>query len=155
MKLLNIFEKLYNHPNFNTILLWLIIISIIIFALILFLGLRDKNKEEREALKEEEPEDITFTEIDEKDKIKEDVTFEMPTLTKNLVDFKKNIEEEIENSDNVDIVPENNEKVEEDTKSIKVLDINEIEDTAILNQLFEEDIVAFKEESKESKLETK
>lgn len=155
MKLLNIFEKLYNHPNFNTILLWLIIISIIIFALILFLGLRDKNKEEREALKEEEPEDITFTEIDEKDKIKEDVTFEMPTLTKNLVDFKKNIEEEIENSDNVDIVPENNEKVEEDTKSIKVLDINEIEDTAILNQLFEEDIVAFEEESKESKLETK
>lgn len=155
MKLLNIFEKLYNHPSFNTILLWLIIISIIIFALILFLGLRDKNKEEREALKEEEPEDITFTEIDEKDKIKEDVTFEMPTLTKNLVDFKKNIEEEIENSDNVDIVPENNEKVEEDTKSIKVLDINEIEDTAILNQLFEEDIVAFEEESKESKLETK
>lgn len=155
MKLLNIFEKLYNHPNFNTILLWLIIISIVIFALILFLGLRDKNKEEREALKEEEPEDITFTEIDEKDKIKEDVTFEMPTLTKNLVDFKKNIEEEIENSDNVDIVPENNEKVEEDTKSIKVLDINEIEDTAILNQLFEEDIVAFEEESKESKLETK
>lgn len=155
MKLLNIFEKLYNHPNFNTILLWLIIISIIIFALILFLGLRDKNKEERETLKEEEPEDITFTEIDEKDKIKEDVTFEMPTLTKNLVDFKKNIEEEIENSDNVDIVPENNEKVEEDTKSIKVLDINEIEDTAILNQLFEEDIVAFEEESKESKLETK
>ena len=118
MKLLNIFEKLYNHPNFNTILLWLIIISIIVFALILFLGLRDKNKEEREALKEEEPEDITFTEIDEKDKIKEDVTFEMPTLTKNLVDFKKNIEEEIENSDNVDIAPENNEKVEEDTKSI-------------------------------------
>ena len=155
MKLLNIFEKLYNHPNFNTILLWLIIISIIVFALILFLGLRDKNKEEREALKEEEPEDITFTEIDEKDKIKEDVTFEMPTLTKNLVDFKKNIEEEIENSDNVDIAPENNEKVEEDTKSIKVLDINEIEDTAILNQLFEEDIVAFEEESKESKLETK
>ena len=155
MKLLNIFEKLYNHPNFNTILLWLIIISIIVFALILFLGLRDKNKEEREALKEEEPEDITFTEIDEKDKIKEDVTFEMPTLTKNLVDFKKNIEEEIENSDNVDITPENNEKVEEDTKSIKVLDINEIEDTAILNQLFEEDIVAFEEESKESKLETK
>ena len=79
----------------------------------------------------------------------------MPTLTKNLVDFKKNIEEEIENSDNVDITPENNEKVEEDTKSIKVLDINEIEDTAILNQLFEEDIVAFEEESKESKLETK
>jgi two-component system sensor histidine kinase YesM len=69
--------------------------------------------------------------------------------------IKKNIEEEIENSDNVDIVPENNEKVEEDTKSIKVLDINEIEDTAILNQLFEEDIVAFEEESKESKLETK
>lgn len=152
MKLLNIFEKLYNHPNFNTILLWLIIISIIIFALILFLGLRDKNKEEREALKkEEEPEDITFTEIDEKDKIKEDVTFEMPTLTKNLVDFKRNIEEEIENEENFEVIPEVDEK-EEDTKSIKVLDINEIEDTAILNQLFEEDIVAFEEDEKETKI---
>lgn len=154
MKLLNIFEKLYNHPNFNTILLWLIIISIVIFALILFLGLRDKNKEERESLKEEELEDITFSEISEEDKIKEDVTFEMPTLTKNLVDFKKNIEEEIEKYENVDVSLETAEK-EEDSKSIKVLDINDIEDTAILTQLFEEEIAAFEDEEKESKLEIK
>ena len=153
MKLLNIFEKLYQSPNFNNILLWLIIIAIIVFALILFLGLRDKNKEERKALKEEDPEDITFKPLDEKDKINEDVTFEMPTLTKNLVDFKKNIEAEIENEENQEIIPEQNDKQEENTKSIKVLDINEIEDTAILSPLLDENKDTFEEQSETKKLD--
>ena len=86
--------------------------------------------------------------------IKEDVTFEIPILTKNLEDFKKNIEEEIEKESKAKIL-QKAKKNEEEKKQAKILDMNEIEDTSILPVLPQDDIERLDATDKEEKTKKK
>ena len=91
----------------------------------------------------EDLKDVSFDETQEEvEKINEDVTFEMPALTKNLEDFKKNIEEEMK-EENI-VLPETNntnvKKLDESTRPFKILDIDEIEDTVVVPKINSENI---------------
>lgn len=127
MYLLNIIDDIYSNKYFTTILIISIIVLIILFVIVLILGIRDSKKLEKqqEPKKEEEVKDITFEPIPEHEKIKEDVTFEMPSLSKNLEDFKKNLEEEL---------------LQESKRPFKVVDVNELEDTIVQPVIDEEQI---------------
>lgn len=132
--ILDIFNKIYSNANFTTILVGSGVTLGFLFIIILLLGLRDSNKIFKKASVTKEINDITFDLPKENEQIKEDVTFEMPLLTKNLEDYKKNIESEI-SSDRIngEVKPElKDESLFMSTKPFKILDINEIEDTAIL-----------------------
>lgn len=130
--ILNIINDIYEHELFPKFLTGAIIVLIILFALILIIGLRDAKKaKEPQKVEEEDIKDITFDVINEKDPVKEDVTFEIPVLTKNLEDFKKNLEEEIQKESEIAVIKTTNAEKKEE-KATKILDIKEIEDTAIL-----------------------
>ena len=94
MNILNIVDDIYESKYFPTILTIAVLVLIILFIIVLLLGIRDAKKaKEPPKKKVEELKDVTFDLQDEKAKVtetKEDVTFEMPVLTKNLEDFKKN-----------------------------------------------------------------
>lgn len=130
--ILNIINDIYEHELFPKVLTISIILLIIMFALVLIIGLRDarKSKEPKKEV-EEDIKDITFDDVTDIDNIKEDVTFEMPNLTKNLEDFKKNLEEEIQKESEIDVEKQNETEPEEE-KPTKILDINEISDTTII-----------------------
>lgn len=102
MNLFSFIDRIYENENFKTILLYSIIILIILFVIVLFLGIRDKKRSlNPKKNKEDDIKDITFELPNEQEKIeiKEDVTFEITSLTKNLEDFKKSLEEEMERED--------------------------------------------------------
>lgn len=131
-------SEIYENANFTKFLIIAIIVLASIFAIVFLLGLRDlrKSKESNEVL-DEDMKDFSFDIPDNAEQIKEDVTFEMPSLTKNLQDFKKSIEEEMQKENNeVAIKTEIKDKSEEEKiKPYKILDIDEIEDTSILPKL--------------------
>lgn len=140
LNILNIINEIYEHELFPKVLAGAIIVLIILFLLILIIGIKDAKKAsspKKEA--EEDIKDITFDLLTEKDPIKEDVTFEMPVLTKNLEDFKKNLEEEIQKESEIDIIKHTKANNKEE-KAVKILDINEIEDTSILPVLQNRDV---------------
>lgn len=133
--ILNIINDIYEHELFPKFLTGAIIALIALFVLILLMGLHDAKKAKTPPkVEEEDIKDITFDVINEKNSVKEDVTFEMPVLTKNLEDFKKNLEEEIQKESEIEIMKTIN-SVPKEEKAAKILDINEIEDTAILPEL--------------------
>ena len=135
---LNIISQLYDSEHFTRFLIIAIIVLAAIFAIIFLLGLRDLRKSnEPEKNSDDDLKDFSFDIPEDAEQIKEDVTFEMPSLTKNLEDFKKSIEEEIQKENNqVAIKTEIKEKVkEENNKAVRILDIDEIEDTSILPKL--------------------
>ena len=82
MRLLNIIDTIYESKYFPTILLVSILILVVLFTAVVILGLRDskKSKEPKEK-KLEDLKDITFESPKEIEKVKEDVTFEIPVLT--------------------------------------------------------------------------
>lgn len=131
-------SEIYENANFTKFLIIAIIVLASIFAIVFLLGLRDlrKSKEPNEVL-DEDMKDFSFDIPENAEQIKEDVTFEMPSLTKNLQDFKKSIEEEMQKENNeVAIKTEIKDKSEEEKiKPYKILDIDEIEDTSILPKL--------------------
>ena len=96
MKILNIIETIYESKWFPTILLISILILVVLFIAVIILAKKDAKKD-KEPLKEtiQDLKDVTFEQPNEKEIISEDVTFEIPILTKNLENFKKTLEEEI------------------------------------------------------------
>ena len=155
MNLLSVIDKIYENKSFTTIFIIAIILLALLFLVVLLLGLKDakKAKEPKKKDKEEDVKDVTFKKEIEADPISEDVTFELPVLTKNLESFKKNLEEEIKKENEVDIKPTVDAKLNKSNKPIKILDINEIEDTAIVPIV--EEKKNKKTKKKEEKKETK
>ena len=138
---LNIISQLYDSENFVKFLIIAIIVLAAIFAIIFLFGFRDLRKSnEPDNNNDDDLKDFSFDIPADAEQIKEDVTFEMPSLTKNLEDFKKSIEEEIQKENNqVAIRTEIKEKnKEEKNKAVRILDIDEIEDTSILPKIKEE-----------------
>lgn len=132
MNVLNIIDNIYENSHFTTALIASVILLVILFVIVLFIGIRDARKDKiKPKMLEEDVNDISFDIIPDVDKVKEDVTFEMPVLTKNLENFKKNLEEEILNEETV-MVRKSNKVEEEEKKIVKVLDMDEIKDTSIL-----------------------
>ena len=133
MNLLNIIEKIYESKYFTTFLVVAILLLIILFVVVLFLGKKDAKKSlEPPKEIEEDVKDITFNTPAELENIKEDVTFEMPVLTQNLENFKKNLEEEIQKEDNAQIRKTSGNHNTKNEKPVKILDMDEIEETTII-----------------------
>lgn len=128
MNLLNIIDKIYSSSYFTTFLIGAIILLIVLFIIVLIMGIRDSKKINQVVEEEEEPTDITLKPLDEleKDEIKEDVTFEIPSITANLENFKKNLELELQKNNKV-------ETLNNSDKQFKVTQVNELEDTVLLN----------------------
>ncbi len=133
---LNIIDKIYSSEYFTTALIVAIIILMVLFSLVFIMGMIDNKKEELKKQKEREAEqqDITFDEIKEEDKIKEDITFEYPSITKNLEEFKMSLEKEL-NQEKDNLLP-----LERSQKPYKVINVSEIEDTTIIPNLTKEDL---------------
>ena len=133
---LNIIDKIYSSEYFTTALIVAIIILMVLFSLVFIIGMIDNKKEELKKQKEREAEqqDITFDEIKEEDKIKEDITFEYPSITKNLEEFKMSLEKEL-NQEKDNLLP-----LERSQKPYKVINVSEIEDTTIIPNLTKEDL---------------
>lgn len=139
MKLLSFIDKLYENNHFTTILTIAIILLVLLFIIVLVLGLKDaKASKEPKKIKEEDPKDITFEPETKEPQTKEDVTFEAPVLTKNLEEFKKNFEEEIQKDQEVEVRTTSHSSLSESTKPVKILDMDIIEDTAVLSPVVEE-----------------
>lgn len=135
-------SDIYENANFTKYLIIAIIILALIFAIVFLLGLRDLRKSnEPEKVSDEDMKDFSFDIPENVEQIKEDVTFEMPSLTKNLQDFKKSIEEEMQKENKeVAIKTEIKDKsLEENSKPYKILDIDEIEDTSIIPKISNND----------------
>ena len=134
--LLNIIDKIYSSEYFTTALIIAIVILMVLFTLVFIMGMIDNKKEELKKQKEKEAEqqDITFSEIKEEDKVKEDITFEYPSITKNLEAFKISLEQEL-NQEKDSLLP-----LEKSQKPYKVLDVSDIEDTTIIPTLTAEDL---------------
>ena len=149
MYTLNIFEKLYESSNFGTILMISMIVLVLLFLIILILGIRDSKKSKMKNFgKVNEVNDIKLEMPTEEDQIKEDVTFEVPTLTKNLEEFKKNLEDEIQNDNiNEDVKVKKTKSLNDSTRPFKILDVNEIEDTVIIEKIDDKDDYAFADDS--------
>ncbi len=153
MYILNIIDEIYENSYFQTCLIGATIILILLFVVVLILGIKDSRKsKEPQNIVEEDVKDVTFEMPADSDNIKEDVTFEMPVLTKNLEDFKKNLEEEIQKEDEAVIRKTSGTTENKDSKPIKILDAHEIEDTAIVHlKELENQKTKTSEISKESK----
>lgn len=133
MNILNIIDNIYENSHFTTALVVSVILLVVLFIIVLIIGIRDSRKDKQpKRLMEDDLNDISFDILPETEKVKEDVTFEMPVLTKNLENFKKNLEEEILNEEAV-TVRKSNKVLEDDKKVVKVLDMDEIKDTSILD----------------------
>ncbi len=98
--ILNIIDQIYSNSHFTTLLIGAIAFLIVLFIVVLYMGIKDAKKSKEPTVeKKDQEKDITFEELTEEQKeVKEDVTFEMPTITKDLEDFKKGVEEELKNT---------------------------------------------------------
>ena len=132
MNILNIIDTIYESRYFPTLLTVSIIVLVFLFIVVIILGIRDKKKSS-ESKKEnvQELKDITFDTPTEKDVVKEDVTFEIPVLTKNLENFKKSLEEEIEREEKINVIKTTTDSIEKE-KTTKILDQKEIDNTDVI-----------------------
>lgn len=135
MNLLNIIDNIYENSHFTTALIASVVILVLLFIIVLIIGMRDARKDKSpKRLLEEDIKDVSFDIPPEAEKVKEDVTFEMPVLTKNLENFKKSLEEEIQSEEvKADVRKTNKDEEVEEKKVVKVLDMDEIKDTRILD----------------------
>lgn len=136
MKFIDIMTTIFEYENFATILTASTLGILLLFIIVLVAGLRDtkKKNEKPVELVKEELEEVTMEELKEDLIIKEEVTLEMPSITKNLEEFKKAIEEEIKHEDeetHMEVQLSQDKKNHDSSKSIKTLNINEIENTVI------------------------
>lgn len=145
---LSLITKLYESSHFTTNLIIVMTILVLLFSIILFLGIKDLRKRTEDVVvKPGEEKDITFEQPKNEYEpvVHEDVTFEAPTLTQNLADFKNVIEQEIKQEQVTTIEPvEKVQPVVQEEKPIKIFDIDEIENTAIFPALDENDPFAFR-----------
>ena len=146
---LNIIDKIYSSSYFTTFLVGAIVLLIILFVIVLIMGIKDSKKINQIVEEEEEPTDITLKPLEEleKDEIKEDVTFEIPSITANLENFKKNLELELQKNNKVDTLNNSD-------KQFKVTEVNELEDTVLLNPVEITSVEEVVEEVTEIKEET-
>jgi hypothetical protein len=134
MKFIDIMTTIFEYENFATILTATTLGIFLLFILVLVAGLRDTKKKNEKPIElvKEELEEVTMEELKEELIIKEEVTLEMPSITKNLEEFKKAIEEEIKYEDeDTKMDVQINKNSLENTKSMNILNINEIENTVI------------------------
>lgn len=113
--ILNIIDQIYSNSHFTALLIGAIAFLIVLFIVVLYMGVKDAKKAKEPVVDKKEEKDITFEELTEEQKeVAEDVTFEMPTISKDLEDFKKGVEEELKNiPDTIEDVPEVVENVED------------------------------------------
>lgn len=138
MKILNLIDKIYENEYFTTFLIVAFVLLLLLFCLVFIIGMRDAKKAKMPPEeKEEDVKDITFDLPKEAESIKEDVTFEMPVLTKNLENFKKNLEEEIQTEDIAEVRKTSGIVLPKVNKAVKILDMDAIEDTSILPNIKE------------------
>lgn len=142
MNLLSIFDILYQSRFFTTFLVVAIILLTLLFSLLFFLGIRDAKKGKKDNTLEQEKKSkqpVLF--INRKEK-KEDVTFEEYSLTQNLENFKKTLEEEIKKEDkNLELKPDEKDFVEVlDEKKVPILDKEAIEDTIMSPILIDDEV---------------
>lgn len=137
MKFIDIVTTIFEYENFSTILIASTLGIFLLFILVLLAGLRDSKKKKEKPVEviKEELKDVTMEKLKEELIISEEVTLEMPSITKNLEEFKKAIEEEIKHEDEhttmqVQLSPDKS--LLESAKAIKILNINDIENTIIL-----------------------
>lgn len=133
MNMLNIIDNIYENSHFTTALIASVVILVVLFIIVLIIGIKDSKKSKNPSiLLEEDIKDISFDIPADAEKVKEDVTFEMPVLTTNLENFKKNLEEEIKTEEMAEIRKLNKDNKQKDKKMVKVLDMDELKDTAII-----------------------
>lgn len=136
MKILDFITKLYQNKNFIKYFLIALGIIVLLMIIVIVAYIKDKKKkyETLEEL-EEDVKDISFELPKEFNQIREDITFEMPVLTKNLDDFRKSIEEEIkgENPENQPKIYVKRKKKNSNNREL-ILDRQAIEDTMILDR---------------------
>jgi len=135
MTLESTISSLYNNKTLMNTFLIVVGILLVLFFIILTIALIEKKKRLNPKKLEEEIKDISFELPKEEDMVKEEVTFEMPYLTKNLEDFKKNIEEELKKENIEAKVIETNVKPktkENSTKSYKIEGAKELDDDALI-----------------------
>ena len=129
----NIIDKIYSNSHFTTILIGAIAFLVVLFIIVLYLGIKDAKKVKNPVKEDKEEKDITFEDAPQEPKdIAEDVTFEMGTITKNLEDFKKGLEEELQNdTSEIEIVNEEipKEEQKEEVKEEPGKTEDEIEDS--------------------------
>ena len=120
--ILNIIDQIYSNSYFTTLLVGAIAFLIVLFIVVLYMGIKDAKKSKEPAVdKKEQEKDITFEELTEEQKdVAEDVTFEMPTISKDLEDFKKGVEEELKNT------PEQVSTVEDLDKTVVMETVNDL-----------------------------
>lgn len=137
MNLQNLITTIFEYKYFNIIIITTSLILITLFFIVLIVGLKDAKKKTKQRTKIiKEFEDITFKEEPEELIINEEITLEMPSITKNLEEFKKAIEEEIKQEkieSQINVEHSEEKSLMENTKPVKILNINEIEDTVIIN----------------------
>ena len=143
--IMNFVDKIYSNSHFTTILIGAIAFLVVLFIIVLYLGIKDAKKAKNPQKEEEKQKDITFEDITpEQKEIAEDVTFEMGTITKNLEDFKKGLEEELQNeTTEIKVVdePKQEEPIKNDAPS-EELSEEEVEDNFL-------DLIDLKKEEKE------
>ena len=126
---LNIISNLFSNDNFIDILTFSFISLVILFFVILYLAYRDKNKENKtnnSIIK------INDTKKKKNNKIKEDITFEIPVISESLQQYKASIEESLKNNVVYHEAKPAIQNIKIKTpKHTKVLDIDKIEETFI------------------------
>ena len=130
MNTMNIISTLFNNDNFIDILTFSIISLTTLFIIILFLAYRDKHKKDK-------PRTNILKELDNKkkvnnNKIKEDITFEMPVVSENLQRYKESIEKSFQNDNDFKEAKPIIQNIKLKTpKQTKVLDIDKIVETPV------------------------
>lgn len=143
MNLMNIITTIFEYKHFDTIIISLSIFLVLLFIIVLIIGLADAHKKKEKPVEIFEKEDITFEAPKEELIINEEITLEMPSITKNLEEFKKTIEEEIKQENitsNIEVEQSNDKPLLDNSKPIKILNINEIENTQIVETIKEEKV---------------
>ena len=149
MNLMDIITTIFEYKYFGTIIISISIFLVLLFIIVLILGLVDAHKKNKKPVEIFKKEDITFEAPKEELIISEEITLEMPSITKNLEDFKKSIEEEIKQEEitsNIEVEQSNDKPLLDNSKPIKILNINEIENTQIVETIKEEEPQKVEEE---------
>ena len=131
---MNMFDSIYDNKIIMKTFAIIVAFLLVLFFIVLLIALIEKKKRLHPKKIEEELKDISFELPKEEDMVKEDVTFEMPYLTKNLEDYKKNIEEELQKeSINTKIIRTSvkSKNKEENAKSYKIIGAKEIDDESL------------------------
>ena len=143
MKITDIITTIFEYKHFDTIIISISIFLVLLFIIVLIVGLLDSRKKKEKPVELFEKEEITFEAPKEELIINEEITLEMPSITKNLEDFKKSIEEEIKQENitsNIEVEQSNEKPLLDNSKPIKILNINEIENTQIVETIKEEKV---------------